>query len=76
MIIVSGRVLVAPEHVEAFLSACRDAIVQARRTPACLDFVVAVNSLDPDKINVYERWERVARSRRSAVTVPVRTLQR
>lgn len=60
MIIVSGRVLVAPEHVEAFLSASRDAIVQARRTPACLDFVVAADPLDPGRINVYERWESVA----------------
>lgn len=60
MIIVSGRIQVAPEQADAFLSVSRDAIVQARRAPGCLDFVVAADPLDPGRINVYEKWDSPA----------------
>ena len=36
---------------------CADAMAQARRTPACRDFVVAPDPLDSSRVNVYEEWE-------------------
>jgi len=45
MIIMSGWIFVPPE---------REAMVQARRTHGCRDFVVAADSLEPGRINVHE----------------------
>ena len=60
MIIVSGRILVPPERREAFLAASREAMVQARRTKGCRDFVVAADPLEPGRVNVHEEWESEA----------------
>jgi quinol monooxygenase YgiN len=56
MIIVSGRLYVRPERRDAFLAASSEAVKQARRTAGCLDFVVAADPLEPDRVNVYEQW--------------------
>ena len=57
MIIVSGAIYVTPSSREAFLAASLDAVVKARRAPGCLDFVVAADPIDPERVNVYEQWE-------------------
>ena len=57
MIIVSGQIQVTPGRRDAFVAASLDAVVQARRAPGCLDFVVAPDPIEPDRVNVYERWE-------------------
>ncbi|MFD7661519.1 putative quinol monooxygenase [Streptomyces sp. NPDC059788] len=57
MIIVSGRLHVAPDAREAYLSACEGVVEQARKAPGCLDFVLSADRLEPGRINVYERWE-------------------
>ena len=57
MIIVSGRIHVAPGRRDAFVAAARDAVVQARGAPGCRDFVVAADPLEPDRVNVYEEWD-------------------
>ena len=45
MIIVSGRIYVAPGQREAFLASSRDAVSEARRAAGCRDFVVAADPL-------------------------------
>lgn len=57
MIIVAGRIHVRSGTREQFLRLSADAMTQARQTPACRDFVVAADPLDPDRVNVYEEWE-------------------
>jgi quinol monooxygenase YgiN len=57
VIIVSGRIRVAEDQMPAFLEASREAVVQARQTEGCLDFVVASDPLESDRVNVYEEWE-------------------
>jgi quinol monooxygenase YgiN len=57
MIIVSGRIYVTPGRRDAFVATSRDAVVEARRAPGCVDFVVAADPVDPDRVNVYEQWE-------------------
>lgn len=57
MIIVSGRIFVTSGRRDAFLAASSDAVVEARRAPGCLDFVVAPDPIEPDRVNVYEEWE-------------------
>lgn len=57
MIIVSGKIYVRPGAREQFLAASLEAVVQARRSRGCRDFVVAADPLEPDRVNVYEEWE-------------------
>ncbi|MDO9408052.1 putative quinol monooxygenase [Patulibacter sp.] len=60
MLIVSGRLQIRPGHRDAFLADSTDAVAQARAAAGCHDFVVAADPLDPDRVNVYERWETAA----------------
>jgi quinol monooxygenase YgiN len=57
MLIVSGRLYVQPERRDAFLAASLEAVKQARQTAGCLDFVVAADPIEPDRVNVFEQWE-------------------
>jgi quinol monooxygenase YgiN len=57
VIIVAGTLRVAAGDRERYLTAVADVAVQARRAPGCLDFVQAADPLDPERINIYERWE-------------------
>ncbi|MEV4423266.1 antibiotic biosynthesis monooxygenase family protein [Patulibacter sp. NPDC049589] len=56
MLIVSGHLRIAPGRRDAFAAASLEAVVLAREAPGCLDFVVSADPLDPDRINVFERW--------------------
>jgi quinol monooxygenase YgiN len=60
MIIVSGRIYVRPGRRDAFLAASIEAVMAARRSSGCLEFVVAADPIEPDRVNVYEQWESEA----------------
>jgi quinol monooxygenase YgiN len=57
VIIVAGRIQVEPGRRDEFVAASLEAVALARETEGCLDFVVAPDPLDPDRVNVYEEWE-------------------
>jgi quinol monooxygenase YgiN len=57
MIIVSGRIYIRPGTREEFLTLSGEAVVQARRSSGCRDFVVAADPIEADRVNVYEGWE-------------------
>lgn len=57
MIIVSGKLLVSDGKRDDFLAASREAMVLARKTPGCRDFVVAADPIDPNRVNIYEEWD-------------------
>lgn len=57
MIIVSGKIVVRPGSRSKFLTLSTEAMVQARRTPGCRDFVVAADPLDEHRVNIYEEWD-------------------
>lgn len=57
MIIVSGQIHIRPGARTHFLKLSSAAMLQARRTPGCRDFVVAADPLEPNRVNVYEEWE-------------------
>ena len=57
MIIVSGQIYLDESDREAFLARSLDAVAQARRVPGCLDFVVAADPLESNRVNIYERWQ-------------------
>jgi quinol monooxygenase YgiN len=60
MIIVSGRIYVRRGRRDAFLAASMEAVMAARRSSGCLEFVVAADPIEPDRVNVYEQWESEA----------------
>ena len=57
MIIVSGRIYVAPGQRDAFLSSSHASVLEARQAPGCRDFVVAADPIEADRVNVYEEWD-------------------
>lgn len=56
MIIVSGHLRVAAADRDAYVADCRDVVRAARSTPGCVDFALSADSLEPDRVNVLERW--------------------
>ena len=57
MIIVAGKLKIKKGERQAFLKTSLAAIIQARATPGCLDFVVSADPLEDDRVNIYEEWE-------------------
>ena len=60
MIIVAGWLRVNAEGRDDYLAACRPVIEAARAAPGCLDFHLAPDPLEPERINVFEQWESAA----------------
>lgn len=56
MIIVAGHIRVAEGNRTAFLEGSAEAVRLARSESACLDFTVSADVVDPERVNVYERW--------------------
>ncbi len=57
MIIVAGKLEIADGRRDEFLEASREAMIQARQTPGCVDFTVAADPLEKNRVNIYEAWE-------------------
>lgn len=58
MLIIAGHLLVDPADRDGYVADCATAVVEpARRAPGCLDFALTADTLDPARIDVYERWE-------------------
>ncbi|WP_067480269.1 putative quinol monooxygenase [Actinomadura hibisca] len=57
MIIIAGKLWVAAADRDAYLTGCSKVMEQARATAGCLDFALSPDPIEPDRINVYERWE-------------------
>lgn len=60
MIIVSGHLVITPGRRQEFLDSSRPAMIQARSTNGCRDFVVSADPLDENRVNIYEEWESEA----------------
>jgi quinol monooxygenase YgiN len=61
MLIVPGYLVVDPLRRDSYLDDCRAVVRQARTSPGCLDFAISADVIEPDRIDIFERWEsRVA----------------
>ncbi|WP_040492251.1 putative quinol monooxygenase [Ilumatobacter nonamiensis] len=60
MIIVSGWIRVDSEQRDAYLATCTEVIELARAAAGCVDFHIAGDPLEADRINVFEQWESTA----------------
>ena len=57
MILVSGRIYVRPGTREEFLTLSGEAVAHARRSWGCRDFVVAIDPIETNWVNVYKEWQ-------------------
>ena len=57
MLIIAGELRVDPSQRDRYLAAVAAVAPLARATAGCLDCVQAADPVEPDRINVYERWE-------------------
>jgi quinol monooxygenase YgiN len=56
MLIIAGHVQVAPERRDALVAEFADLVRRARAAPGCLDVAITADSVDPGRINNFERW--------------------
>ena len=56
MIIVLGHLVAAAGLRDELVAASAEAVRLARAADGCLDFAVSADALDPDRVNVAERW--------------------
>lgn len=59
MIIVAGSIHITPGQRQAFLDLAGGAVEEARAAEGCLDFAVSADVADPDRVNIFERWQSV-----------------
>jgi len=57
VIIIAGELRVDAADRARYLDAVAGVARLARAASGCLDFVQAADPIEPDRINVYERWE-------------------
>ena len=57
MLIIAGHIRVAPERRDALVAEFEDLVRRSRAAPGCLDVAVTADSVDPGRINNFERWE-------------------
>ncbi|MCP2294676.1 Antibiotic biosynthesis monooxygenase [Nocardia amikacinitolerans] len=62
MLIVAGYLRVTDR--DDFLARCREVVEQARAAEGCLDFCLGADLVEPDRVNVYERWSTRADAER------------
>jgi quinol monooxygenase YgiN len=57
MIIIAGTLSIEPDDRARYLELVSTATALARATPGCLDFAQSADPLQPERINIFERWE-------------------
>jgi quinol monooxygenase YgiN len=56
MWIIAGHERVEAGRRDDYVAAHADLIRRARQAPGCLDCAITADSIDPDRVNNYERW--------------------
>lgn len=57
MLIIAGKVYVAPEHRDAHVASYADFVSDTRTASGCLDFFIAADPVEVGRVNLFERWE-------------------
>lgn len=56
-IIVAGKLIIKPELRDEFITKSQESIQLARSNTACEDFSVSPDSIDSNRVNVFEKWQ-------------------
>jgi quinol monooxygenase YgiN len=57
MVIIAGKMYVAPEDRDKFVESHRDVIQAARKADGCIDVAVSADLIEPNRVNMFELWE-------------------
>ncbi len=57
MLIIAGRLYVAPEHRDAYVASHADLVRRARKHPGCLDLAISADPVEAGRVNNFEQWE-------------------
>jgi quinol monooxygenase YgiN len=57
MIIVAGWVQVPADERDRYLAERRDKTLRIRERPGCLTYTLSADSIEPDRVRVFECWE-------------------
>lgn len=60
MIIVAGHLTIDPDHRQDYLDKSIVVVTAARQARGCLDFSMTADTVESDRINVFELWESEA----------------
>jgi len=60
MLIVAGWLKVDEKDRDSFVRECAHAVELARSSPGCADFSITADSVDPGRVNIFERWNSEA----------------
>ena len=55
-IIVAGKLAIKPGYRDEFVEKSCEAILQARENHECEDFSVSPDSIDSNRVNIFEKW--------------------
>tara|TARA_R110002073_G_scaffold14926_9_gene59980 strand:- start:804 stop:1079 length:276 start_codon:yes stop_codon:yes gene_type:complete len=56
-LIVAGTLTIKPGARDEFLAESRASILLARNDTDCEDFSVSPDQIDPNRVNVFEKWQ-------------------
>jgi len=56
MIIIAGFTLTDADRRDAAVHAHMEMVERARKWDGCLDISISADPLDPERINIFERW--------------------
>jgi len=57
VLIIAGHLAVDRTERDAYVAECVEIVEEARAAPGCLDFAITADSVDPARIQIFERWE-------------------
>jgi quinol monooxygenase YgiN len=57
VLIIAGYLIVARPDRNAYVAECVATVEAARVAPGCLDYSITADTVDPDRIVIYERWQ-------------------
>ena len=60
MLIIAGHIRVGAEERDGYVAECEEVVRAARAADGCLDFSITADTLEPDRIDIFERWESEA----------------
>ncbi len=54
---MAGHLRAGASERDQYLTAVEDVTIKARQAPGCQDLVQAADPIDPERINIDERWD-------------------
>ncbi|QGH32809.1 antibiotic biosynthesis monooxygenase [Gracilibacillus salitolerans] len=58
MIMIAGKLYVAPEYRAKYLESLEEFIRHTRSKKGCLDFILAADPIEAGRVNLLEQWEK------------------